>query len=219
LAGSFDECGGEQTITWTFTDDCGRTIEHVQTITIEPAPIAEWIDAPGDITLTCDEAQNFEVTDLSYTNNETDACEIAGSVPGVLSGTFDECGGEQTITWTFTDECGRTIEHVQTITIEPAPVAEWIDAPADITLTCDEAQNFEVTDLNYTNNQTDACEIAGFVPGVLAGSFDECGGEQTITWTFTDECGRTIEHIQTITIEPAPVAEWIDAPADITLDL
>jgi hypothetical protein len=65
LAGSFDECGGEQTITWTFTDECGRTIEHVQTITIEPAPVADWIDAPADITLTCDEAQNFEVTDLS----------------------------------------------------------------------------------------------------------------------------------------------------------
>jgi hypothetical protein len=40
LAGTFDECGGTQTITWTFTDDCDRTITHVQTITIEPAPIA-----------------------------------------------------------------------------------------------------------------------------------------------------------------------------------
>jgi hypothetical protein len=64
-----------------------------------------------------------------------------------------------------------------------------------------------------------ACEISGSVSGVLAGTFDECGGEQTITWTFTDDCGRTIEHIQTITIEPAPEAEWIDAPADITLNL
>jgi hypothetical protein len=111
------------------------------------------------------------------------------------------------------------IEHVQTITIEPAPVAEWIDAPADITLTCDEAQNFEVTDLSYTNNQTDACEISGCLERSLSGTFDECGGEQTITWTFTDECGRTIEHVQTITIEPAPIAEWIDAPGDITLNL
>jgi hypothetical protein len=80
----FDECGGEQTITWTFTDECGRTIEHIQTITIEPAPVADWIDAPADITLTCDEAQNFTVTDLSYTNNETESCEISGSVAEYL---------------------------------------------------------------------------------------------------------------------------------------
>jgi hypothetical protein len=72
------------------------------------------------------------VTDLSYTNNETGSCEISGTVPGVLAGSFDECGGTQTITWTFTDECGRTITHVQTITIEPAPIAAFVNPPADI---------------------------------------------------------------------------------------
>jgi hypothetical protein len=47
--------------------------------------------------------------------------------------------------------------------------------------------------------------------------FDECGGTQTITWTFTDECGRTITHVQTITIEPAPIAAFVNPPADIRL--
>jgi hypothetical protein len=37
---------------------------HVQTITIEPAPIAAFVNPPADITHTCDEAQNFVVTDL-----------------------------------------------------------------------------------------------------------------------------------------------------------
>jgi hypothetical protein len=146
------------------------------------------------------------VTDLSYTNNETGSCEISGTVPGVLAGSFDECGGTQTITWTFTDECGRTITHVQTITIEPAPIAAFVNPPADIFISCDDLQNYTVTDLSYTNNETGSCEISGTVPGVLAGSFDECGGTQTITWTFTDDCGRTITHVQTITIEPAPIA-------------
>jgi hypothetical protein len=35
------------TQTWSFTDACGRLIEHVQTITVEPAPEAAFIDAPG----------------------------------------------------------------------------------------------------------------------------------------------------------------------------
>jgi hypothetical protein len=38
--------------------------------------------------LTCDEAQNFVVDDLFYSNNETEACEISGSVSGVLAGTL-----------------------------------------------------------------------------------------------------------------------------------
>jgi hypothetical protein len=217
LAGTFDECGGVQTITWTYTDDCSRTITYVQTITIDPAPQAAFVNPPVDITLTCDEAQNFVVTNLSYTNNEVGACEISGDVPGTLAGTFDECGGVQTITWTYTDDCSRTITHVQTITIDPAPQAAFVNPPADITLTCDEAQNFVVTKLSYTNKEVGACEISRDVPGTLAGSFDECGGIQTITLTYTDDCSRTITHVQTITIDPAPQAAFVNPPVDITL--
>ena len=154
LAGTFDECGGSQTITWTFTDDCGRVITHTQNITIDPAPQAAFVNPPTDITLTCDDAQNFVVTTLAYTNNETGSCEISGSVPGTLAGTFDECGGSQTITWTFTDDCGRVITHTQNITIDPAPQAAFVNPPTDITFTCDAAQNFVVNTLAYTNNET-----------------------------------------------------------------
>ena len=37
---------------------------------IEPVPEAAFVNPPADTTLTCDEAQNFTVNDLSYTNGE-----------------------------------------------------------------------------------------------------------------------------------------------------
>jgi hypothetical protein len=40
-------------ITWTFTDECGRTITHSQNITVDPAPQTSFINAPGDISMTC----------------------------------------------------------------------------------------------------------------------------------------------------------------------
>ncbi|MBK7426628.1 MAG: hypothetical protein IPI60_06185 [Saprospiraceae bacterium] len=217
VSGSFDACGGTQTITWTFTDACDRTITHTQTITVEPAPQAAFINAPADVTMTCEEAAVFTVSDLAYTNGEAGSCEIAGSAPGLVSGSFDACGGTQTITWTFTDTCDRTITHTQTITVEPAAPAAFINAPADVTMTCEEAAVFTASDLNYTNGETGSCEIAGSVPGLVSGSFDACGGTQTITWTFTDACDRTITHTQTITVEPAPQAAFINAPADVTM--
>jgi hypothetical protein len=205
------------TQTWTFTDNCNRTITHVQTITVDPAPIASWINAPSNITITCDQATSFAASNLSYTNNGLGACLISGQVMGVITGTFTECGGTLTQTWTFTDNCNRTIQHVQTITVDPAPIASWINAPSNITITCDAATSFQPSNLSYTNNGLGACLISGQVMGVITGSFTECGGTLTQTWTFTDNCNRTITHVQTITVDPAPIASWQGAPGAITI--
>jgi hypothetical protein len=196
------------TQTWTFTDDCGRTITHVQTITVEPALPAAFISPPADDVLTCAEAISYSAApaNLAYSNNDgTGACLIQGEVPGIIAGTYDECGGALTQTWTFTDDCGRTITHVQTITVEPALPAAFISPPADDVLTCAEAIAYSATPANlaYSNSDgTGACLIEGEVPGVVAGTYDECGGALTQTWTFTDNCGRTITHVQNITVEP-----------------
>jgi hypothetical protein len=217
ITGTFNECGGTLTQTWTFTDNCNRTITHVQTISVDPAPIASWINAPSNITITCDQATSFTASNLSYTNNGLGACLISGQVMGVITGTFTECGGTLTQTWTFTDNCNRTITHVQTISVDPAPIAAWINAPSNITITCDAATSFAASNLSYTNNGLGACLISGQVMGVITGSFTECGGTLTQTWTFTDNCNRTIQHIQTITVDPAPIASWINAPSNITI--
>jgi hypothetical protein len=217
ITGTYDECGGTLTQTWTFTDDCDRTITHVQTITVQPAPVAVWINPPGNITISCDDATAFAASSLSYSNAGLGGCLTSGSVNGVITGTYDECGGTLTQTWTFTDDCNRTITHVQTIIVQPAPVAAWINPPGNITISCDQATSFAASSLSYTNAGLGGCLISGSVNGVITGTYDECGGTLTQTWTFTDDCNRTITHVQTITVQPAPVAVWIDPPGNITI--
>jgi hypothetical protein len=217
ITGTYDECGGTLTQTWTFTDDCDRTITHTQTITVQPAPVAVWINPPGNITISCDQATSFAASSLSYTNAGLGGCLISGSVNGVITGTYDECGGTLTQTWTFTDDCDRTITHVQTIIVQPAPVAAWINPPGNITISCDQATSFAASSLSYTNAGLGGCLISGSVNGVITGTYDECGGTLTQTWTFTDDCNRTITHVQTITVQPAPVAAWINPPGNITI--
>ncbi|WP_298905095.1 hypothetical protein, partial [uncultured Psychroserpens sp.] len=81
LSGSYDECGGTLYIDWTYTDDCQRTIEARKTITVLPAPMAEF-DEVEDMEISCEEANSYEAGSLGYTNGGTGACEISGSVEG-----------------------------------------------------------------------------------------------------------------------------------------
>src|SRR5690606_30522795 len=111
-------------------------------------------------TITCADAQVLTPTMLNYSNGATVECLIEGSVEGVITGTFDECGGTLTQTWTFTDDCGRTITQTQTITVEPAP-ATLRDAVLPETITCADAQVLTPTMLNYSNGATVECLIEG----------------------------------------------------------
>jgi hypothetical protein len=214
ISGTYDECGGTLTQTWTFTDDCNRTSTQTQTITVEPAPQAQF-DAVTPLTITCDQATTFAATNLAYTNAGLGGCLISGQVLGVISGTYDECGGTLTQTWTFTDDCNRTSTQTQTITVEPAPQAQF-DAVTPLTITCDQATTFAATNLAYTNAGLGGCLISGQVLGVISGTYDECGGTLTQTWTFTDDCNRTSTQTQTITVEPAPQAQF-DAVTPLTI--
>ena len=137
---------------------------------------------------------------------------------GVISGTYAECGGTLTQTWTFTDDCGRTSTQTQTITVLPAPQAQFAAVTAQ-TITCDQATTFAASNLTYTNSGLGGCLIAGQILGVISGTYAECGGTLTQTWTFTDDCGRTSTQTQTITVLPAPQAQFAAVTAQtITCD-
>ena len=199
ITGTFDECGGTLTQTWTFSDAC-NSISATQTLTVQPAP-APVFDPVTPLTITCAEADALVATNLNYTNGESGACAIAGTELGVITGTFDECGGTLTQTWTFSDGC-NSITATQVLTVQPAP-APVFDPVTPLTITCAEADALVATNLNYTNGEIGACAIAGTELGVITGTFDECGGTLTQTWTFSDAC-NSITATQTLTVQPAP---------------
>lgn len=215
--GSADVCGGTITYTWQATDPCGRSIDYVQTITVEPAPEASFSSPPGDITISCSDVASLSAPDLNYSNGESGNCEISGSVSPVQGGSSDECGGTITFTWEFTDACGRSTNHVQNVTVEPAPEAAFTSLPADFTVACADFETVVAPDLDYTNNESGSCEIAGTVSPQQSGFITECGGTITYTWEFTDNCGRPINHVQILTVTPGPEAEFLDPPGDITV--
>ena len=216
LNGSANPCGNAISYYWEYIDPCGNILSHEQFITIEASSAASFLNPPQDITVSCVNAPT-SVPNLSYSNSQNGICAITGSVVGTQSGNTDFCGGVLINSWSFTDVCGRQIQHQQSITVEPASAAVFNNPPSDITVSC---ANFpaNLPQLGYSNNEIGSCLIAGNVSPVLIGNANPCGGPVSLTWTFTDDCGRSISHTQQILIEPAAEATFINPPADITLD-
>ena len=213
---NIENCGGNIIATWEYTDECDRTITHTQTVTVDPPPLAMFINPPSNETMSCENIPNQPVN-LEYTNNDG-ICPIEGEIAPDVNEDYDICGGIITNIWEFTDECDRTINHVQVLTIEPAPEAMFINLPPNLNFTCEEFDGFDPEDLEYTNNLTGFCEIAGFVSGEVDGEITECGGTLEVLYEYTDDCNRTISHTQTITVEPAPPAAFTSLPEAMTFE-
>ncbi|MBK6364604.1 MAG: hypothetical protein IPF52_14370 [Saprospiraceae bacterium] len=61
-----------------------------------------------------------------------------------------------------TDQCNNTIQHIQTITVNLAPLPVFVNPPTNITVACNQipsiAPNFE-----YNNNALVVVSVQGFV--------------------------------------------------------
>jgi len=184
------------------------------TVSLSAPPLAAFA-AASNISIACADAPPTG-SSLSYTNGEMGACEISGSVTGVISGgPHTACGGSYTETWTFTDACMRTIMHSRTITVDPAALPTMTPL-ADVTVACGAVPSASTRP--YSNGLTGGCEISGTSnSSTFSATPGACGGTVTETWTATDACGRTLTSVsRTITVDPAPQAQFA-AVSDITV--
>ena len=85
------------TYTWTYTDCALNSQDYVHTVTINPIPDPIFLNPPSDTIINCSGIDSIDVIDLAYSNGETGTCEITGTVPGALSGSYDDCGGIENI--------------------------------------------------------------------------------------------------------------------------
>src|SRR5690606_41842690 len=108
-------CGGTITITADTAVICALSLHDALPITIEPAPAPAFTSTPANTTLECNEAADFvaAAAALAYTNGETGAREIAGTVQPQIVEDWNECGGTITITWDTVVICDHALNHVQ----------------------------------------------------------------------------------------------------------
>ncbi|MEE8576300.1 MAG: hypothetical protein V3T31_03515, partial [candidate division Zixibacteria bacterium] len=190
---TFTPIEGENIITLTATDDCGKVTfcQTIITVTLNSAPSA-----------TCPAEQNLFVCDLSpitisgFLYNDIDGNLVSYEVDnGTLTGTdvtFTPVEGENIITLTVTDVCGAvtTCQTIVNVSLNSAPTAT---CPGTLELFVCDLSPIIVTGFEYDDPDGNLISAEVDNGTLIEGdvTLTPIEGENIITLTVTDECGET----------------------------
>jgi len=194
--------------TYSIEDLCGNLITAKQLITINDVidPVLDFGGAaPADVTIQCSDP-----VPPAAVATATDNCSVV--VPEFVEEstqtTFGGCTDYQyviTRTWTATDDCGNSVEHVQVINVidDTPPVAMCCAGPIEIELGVDGTAMINAADFDC--GSTDNCTPAGdLVVTISPSSFTLADAGMTIpvTVTIADACGNESTCMSSVMIAP-----------------
>lgn len=202
-------CGDGLLRTFSAIDACGNVINAEQFINFsdEIAPVFTFV--PENIVAECGTTVTLEdalATDNCSGVTITFADEPAGG-----------CAGSFIRTFTATDGCGNaaTAQTSVLFTDNEAPVV--INAPADVTVNCDEVPTVESAMLEYSDN----CGSVSmeFFEDIFEG-VGQCPGSYQITrlWVLTDECGNRTDVLWTINVSDISAPTLVGVPSNQSLN-
>lgn len=176
-------------------------------------------DAPGDITVECDESTDPSNTgDLTATSDCNPATVTVDYTDVTTAGT---CANAYSIerTWEATDNCGNLETHVQTITVEDNtnPVVN-----CGVTTDVISTSGGSATLPDYVSGSTfsDNCTANGdlvITQNPTAGT-SMSAGTYTVDITAEDECGNIGSCSVTVTVENNEDITITNSPGDLTLE-
>jgi subtilisin-like proprotein convertase family protein len=211
-------CGGNVSITYTASDNCGQSQTCTSTFTVTAAPTLS-VTCPAVVTIPACSTQ--ATVDAAFATwiagfSTTGGC---GTVSTDLSG-FEApsfCGGNVSITYTASDNCGQSQTCTSTFTVTAAPT---------LSVTCPAVVTIPACSTQATVDAAFATWIAGFsttggcgtvstdLSGFSAPSF--CGGSVSITYTASDNCGQAQTCTSTFTVTAAPTLS-VTCPSPVTI--
>ena len=234
--------GGVVIRTWTAVDDCGVSSTQSQTITVLPAPKAEFEEFPAEVEITCEELGSYQPSTLGYSNGVEDgACAVNGEAEPQYTPIEENCGSFE-VYYSFTDECGDLIEAVQVVNVvdNEAPqvnpecliedlmilTSEGYDCPADAMISLNVGDEIDAfTGWTVAGRQipsfgecvSDNCAPLGdIVIRVVdkTASDDVCENRLTITFVAEDNCDNISEPFSCSYIVKDDTAPTFTAPED-----
>jgi hypothetical protein len=197
-------CGFQVVRTWTATDDCGNSVEHVQVITAVDNTDPMLVNViPAQLTIEC--GNDIPVFTPIFDDNCDEELTLS-AISGIAN--VSDCGYDIERSWTATDDCGNSITVSQVIHVVDTTAPTLVGVPANVTVECGQVPSAPFV------SATDACDQD---PNVSFNQVATQGCPYTITrtWTATDACGNSSTLVQVITVvdTTAPVLSGVPANA------
>ncbi len=202
-------CGnaGTQIVTFTVSDNCGKTEQCTSTITLQDTQLPQ-ISCISNLNLGCADTSND--TQISAWLNSISGTDACGSVSITNSyspsGFVTTCGdsGMQTVTFTITDDCSN-INSCTAIIVVSDDSAPTLTCPGtDLIIECGDP-NIDnlISDWEDSIVSNDECAAPTIISNYSSAGFsDLCGmtGIQLVTFTANDPCGNLTQCTGTIII-------------------
>ncbi|MGK0317047.1 MAG: gliding motility-associated-like protein [Saprospiraceae bacterium] len=200
---NFANCQGTIIESWTHATLCGVVIEASRIITVESPGTLVFVDTPIEfIDINCDEneIELYEI-ELEYAFDGENDCIPMGVASLTTTQDYNECGGTVTYKWSIGHPCSvDSLTFSQIATVSANDSFEFIDPPADITLSCSQLP-FEPDTLLITNDTEGACAVSQEVEAGSIEISEGCPGQIIITWAYDNPCtGVQISHKQIVTL-------------------
>jgi uncharacterized protein YdbL (DUF1318 family) len=208
-------CGGSVTVDYLATDNCGQSVSCFASFSVDNPP-ALTIACPTDIIISECQTQT-QIDSLFYDwlpyFTTTGGCAPVSTDLDIYSPP-DACGGSVTINYSTIDACGQTDTCVASFTVVSVPVL-IITCPSNQNeLSCqsqseiDSLFNIWISEFNYSGGCGSTATIID-----TFNAPPSCGGEVTINYSVTDDCGQLVSCMSTFTVESPPPL-FVTCPSD-----
>nr|WP_321222721.1 gliding motility-associated C-terminal domain-containing protein [uncultured Psychroserpens sp.] len=189
-------------------------------------PEVNWSTAPGELDRIIECSNTSAINAAQNLEPETDICNftlIKTSGPFVSEPNCPN-NGAYTNTWTFTDQCGVTIEtYTQNIFIQDTTPPTLNANAFDLTVQCGPNSQEAFDNWLTSNGNAFATDNCGSVTwsNNYSGFSDECGqtGSATATFTATDDCNNSVSTTATFAIEDTVGPTIVGFPSDVNNEI
>ncbi|MBK8954045.1 MAG: PKD domain-containing protein [Saprospiraceae bacterium] len=188
---------------WSATDFCGNVIHCQQTI-VQADLNGPVISCPPPITVDCNAAITPNITGDPLVLEECNAY----SQSYYDKETGGPCPKQIQRTWTVTDECGRSTQCLQFITVNDTELPTIVGCGRNDTLqgSISESGICEAAVTLTAPLASDNCDVTPVIVNNYNNTNDASGiypvGTHYVIWTVTDACGNTATCQDTVNVLP-----------------